>query len=240
MAVIKANVQEQFFVLKNDTARNKNLSLDAKGLILVMASRPPQWEFNKSQLMDECGIGRDRLNRIFRELVEHGYLYVEQTKGNQGKFENANYHFYTDPSNNPCGKPLTGNPSTDNPCNGKSAPIKERANNKQKQIKQINKYKDLDFWPLNFTDNQVEEFIRIRIANNGSKKITQRVVNALAKEFNDALGKGYTVDELLTEWEVRGWKSFKSEWVKPKQNQNGQFSDVTQRNIQNFAQVELK
>jgi hypothetical protein len=58
---------------------------------------------------------------------------------------------------------------------------------------------------------------RIRRLNKGGA-ISQRVVNSLAKEFAQAQTMGYSFDELLTEWEVRGWKSFKAEWVKPNQS----------------------
>ena len=38
--------------------------------------------------------------------------------------------------------------------------------------------------------------------------LAQRVVNALAKEFKDEVSWDYSIDDMLTEWEVRGWKSF--------------------------------
>ncbi len=140
MAVVKANVQEKYFVVTNETARNCNLSLEAKGLIMVMASRPVNWNFNKSQLMSESGIGRDKLNRIFKELISNGYLAVVQNHDEQGLFKNTDYHFFTDPDNNPAFIPLTEKPLTDNPYNGKSAPTKERVFTKERSLQneQIN------------------------------------------------------------------------------------------------------
>jgi hypothetical protein len=73
----------------------------------------------------------------------------------------------------------------------------------------------IDFSPFNASDDQIAEIKRIRRQNKGGA-ITQRVVNGLAKELTQGQTMGYTLDELLTEWEVRGWKSFKAEWVKPK------------------------
>ena len=70
----------------------------------------------------------------------------------------------------------------------------------------------VDFSILNMTDEQVKEVKRIRKANKGGL-ITQRVANGLAKEFNQAIVNGFNVDHLLTEWETRGWKSFKFEWM---------------------------
>jgi hypothetical protein len=73
----------------------------------------------------------------------------------------------------------------------------------------------LDFSQFDFTNNQIEDLKRIRKANKGTK-LTQRIVNAMAKEFKEASAKGYSFDELLTEWEVRGWKSFKADWITDK------------------------
>ena len=71
----------------------------------------------------------------------------------------------------------------------------------------------LDFSALGFTESQEKDLVRIRKANKGTK-LTQRIISALAKEFHEAANKGFTFDQLLTEWEVRGWKSFKAEWIK--------------------------
>lgn len=90
----------------------------------------------------------------------------------------------------------------------------------------------VDYSVLQMSDNELSELKRIRKANKGGK-ITQRVANELAKQFLQAAEMGYSFDESLTEWETRGWKSFKSEWMKPKQAGNG-LSAITQRNIQNL------
>ena len=83
----------------------------------------------------------------------------------------------------------------------------------------------VDFSILNMTDEQVKEVKRIRKANKGGS-ISQRTANGLAKEFNQARANGFSIEESLTEWDVRDWKSFKSEWMGNKyatyQQSNGQ------------------
>lgn len=81
--------------------------------------------------------------------------------------------------------------------------------------------KSLDFSVFaGIADNQIKEIERIRKANNTgkAKKLTQRVVNSLAKEFAKAFKIGYSIDDCLDEWETRSWKSFKAEWLTPKQH----------------------
>jgi hypothetical protein len=108
--------------------------------------------------------------------------------------------------------------------------------NNENNDKKVNK-KDstpaiaVDYSALQMTDNELAELKRIRKKSKGGA-LTQRVINGLAKEFNTAVDIGYSYDEILTEWETRGWKSFKAEWMKPKQSNNG-LSALTQKNIQN-------
>ncbi len=92
---------------------------------------------------------------------------------------------------------------------------------------------DIDFSPFGMSDYELTEVKRIRIKNKGGA-LTQRVVNGLSKEFHQAAALGYTFDELLTEWESRGWKSLKSEWFKPKTTAN--HSATTTQNINNIQE----
>lgn len=92
---------------------------------------------------------------------------------------------------------------------------KKKKEEGRKEIDVINTLNS-SFDALNITKDEALEITRIRKKNKGGA-ITQRVANALSKEFQLAINMGYSFDELLTEWEVRGWKSFKAEWIKPKQ-----------------------
>ena len=137
MAVIKANVQENYVVVTNSTAQDERLSLEARGMVLLMGSRPQGWKFNKTELMSNASIGRDKLNRLFKELANYGYLAIVQNHDDQGRFIDADYHFFTDPTQNPAFydvAPCTEKPYTAKPCNGKSAPIKERVFIKERSL----------------------------------------------------------------------------------------------------------
>jgi hypothetical protein len=93
--------------------------------------------------------------------------------------------------------------------------MKEGKEGKNVKKKQTVPSAPVDFSVFGMQPNHIDEIKRIRRKNKGGA-ITQRVANALAKEFHQASQLGYTFDELITEWEVRGWKSFKAEWIKPK------------------------
>ena len=70
----------------------------------------------------------------------------------------------------------------------------------------------VNFSVLNASDEQVSEMKRIRKENKGGK-MSQRVVDSLAKEFQKAAQMGYTFDTCLTEWDEAGWKSMKADWI---------------------------
>jgi len=85
----------------------------------------------------------------------------------------------------------------------------------------------IDYSILNLSHCYLDEIQRIRTKNASSAKtakMTQRIVNALAKEFGKSYALGFTIDQILDEWESRGWKSFKAEWMRP-DRQNGQVID---------------
>ena len=90
----------------------------------------------------------------------------------------------------------------------------------KKQVKDKAASPPVDFSTLGMSDYQLSEMKRIRKQNKGGP-LTQRVVNGLAKEFHEACSYGNTFDDVLTEWETRGWKSIKGEWFAPKPGRGG-------------------
>jgi hypothetical protein len=108
------------------------------------------------------------------------------------------------------------------PTKSEKVPLEEEVRSKNVEDKREEK-KDAapkvatDFSVMNMSDQEVAEVKRIRRANKGGA-ISQRVANELSKQFELANNLGFTIDQILTEWEVRGWKSFKSEWMPKPEN----------------------
>jgi len=84
-----------------------------------------------------------------------------------------------------------------------------------KNVKNEKNENKIDFSSLKMTNEQIQDLRKIRKRNKGNS-LTQRIVNALSKEFEQARLIGYTIEDVFTEIEVRSWKSFKSEWLTPK------------------------
>jgi uncharacterized protein YdaU (DUF1376 family) len=92
------------------------------------------------------------------------------------------------------------------------------------------------------SDEQILEVKRIRKANAKKPKdgdFSQRIANTIAGEFRKALVIGWTVEEILNEWETRKWVSFKSEWIEPKFS-NPSLETPEQTRRRNKAEVSRK
>jgi len=90
----------------------------------------------------------------------------------------------------------------------KNVIMEEGKNDKKKKVKP-----DVDFSVFDLSESDLAEVKRIRIKNKGGAIASQRVANGLSKEIKLALASGVSMDDLLTEWETAGWKSFKCEWL---------------------------
>ena len=76
----------------------------------------------------------------------------------------------------------------------------------------------VNYSSLRLTARHIEEIQRIRLKNCKTAKqakLTQRIINTLESEFNKSYAVGFTIDQILDEWETRGWQSFKADWMKP-------------------------
>lgn len=73
MAVIRNKRTKHYTVLGNDTLRQPNLTLKAKGLLAVMLSFPDDWSYNLTHVETQSLDGRDAHRAALRELIEAGY-----------------------------------------------------------------------------------------------------------------------------------------------------------------------
>lgn len=184
MPVIKSTLQTHYFIYPNSVAQSI-LSLESKGLIAYMSSKPDDWVFHKSVIMDECKIGRDKLNRLFGELELSGHLVLTQYHDEEGKFSRSETMFFVEPSNNPAFIPCTEKPLT----------VKPYTVNQPLQSKDINKVKnntnDFDiFWA--------------GYPKKTKKPAAQRSFNAALKKMEDPKGFAeFAIQDCLTRFEGR-------------------------------------
>lgn len=87
----------KFAQVSNDVCRNKDLSLKAKGLFLILASLPEDWVIHKTQLCNFSNGGKHETIKAFNELINVGLIIpVGRIRAN-GRFKNWDYIVYPEP-----------------------------------------------------------------------------------------------------------------------------------------------
>lgn len=98
MPVYKVNKDENFTVVSNVHLRDHRLTLKAKGLMTMVLSLSPDWNYSISGLAAICKEGTSAVKSALKELKDCGYLTVTKippTEGN-AKFDYL-YEFYEKP-----------------------------------------------------------------------------------------------------------------------------------------------
>lgn len=86
MAVIRVQKTENYTVMSNHHLRNKELSLKAKGLISLMLSLPPDWDYSVAGLVAICKESHTSVRSALKELEEQNYLVRERKNSEKGYF----------------------------------------------------------------------------------------------------------------------------------------------------------
>jgi hypothetical protein len=75
--IIKRRYTKSFVTLENRLVRDTKLSLDEHGMLHYLLSLPDDWEVSQAQCAKFWRIGRDKCNRIFRNLARYGWAQME-------------------------------------------------------------------------------------------------------------------------------------------------------------------
>ena len=89
--IFRGRHKSNFSALPNGIWEDQKLSIEAKGTLGYLLSRPPNWRVRVVQLGKKLMIGRDRLYRIINELIEAGYLQRQQERAG-GAFKKVDYY----------------------------------------------------------------------------------------------------------------------------------------------------
>ncbi len=95
MAIQKAKVSSNFTLIQNITIRDQSLTFEATGLLIFMLSLPEDWVIHKSWLQDQkLKCGRDKLNRLMKELIDAGYVVKKVKQKEDGKLDGVDWLVY--------------------------------------------------------------------------------------------------------------------------------------------------
>lgn len=91
MITIKKN-QRGFTQIDNYILNDTNLSMQAIGLFTYLWSKPNDWQYYKEEIMKRFNCGKEALNTALKLLENNGYIYTEQTKDANGRFNKLTWH----------------------------------------------------------------------------------------------------------------------------------------------------
>ena len=100
-AIFRVHKTKNYTTMSNHHLENKELPLKAKGLLSVILSLPPDWNYSVNGLTALSSDGRDATLAAIKTLKEFGYLSLEKERNSSGHFITI-YNVYEIPkSENP-------------------------------------------------------------------------------------------------------------------------------------------
>lgn len=113
--------------ISNTALRDNKLTLEATGFLARVMSLPEDWHFHRAWARREYDIGREKLDRIVRELADAGYVRYTQERKADGTMGDGVYLFTDEPGDFDDQTPLPEKPLSGEPDAGDPAPTNNLA-----------------------------------------------------------------------------------------------------------------
>lgn len=137
--IFRVEKNANYVVMSNHHLRNREMSLKAKGLLSLVLSLPPEWNYSLTGLCAICKESQTAMRSALKELENHGYLVRKRQKNSLGHFE-YEYIVYEMPHTE---NRYTDNQHTQSQHTEKRRQIsKEELNINKLNIDEVNKEKD--------------------------------------------------------------------------------------------------
>jgi hypothetical protein len=98
MTILRRRHNSNFTIVPNSIFEHPDLSIEAKGVLGYLLSRPPDWTIRLTHIGHVLGMGRDKTERIFHELREAGYVLRGEQRRTGGKWGPAEFDVWDDPN----------------------------------------------------------------------------------------------------------------------------------------------
>lgn len=99
MAVLKNKTQGNYTVVSQNIARDKDLSLTERGMLLTLLSLPDNWHLTIRGLSQILPDGKDKIANTLNSLIAKGYVTREQGRHGTGKFGTTDLEVHETPVN---------------------------------------------------------------------------------------------------------------------------------------------
>jgi hypothetical protein len=113
--IVRAPRRQRYVVVDQKLIDDERLSIAARGLLVLVLSKPDDWEVHVNDLRRRCQLGRDATYGLLNELKEVGYVrYFEKRLAN-GRVAGGAYRFYEQPEDAERATPLPDLPEAEKP-----------------------------------------------------------------------------------------------------------------------------
>ena len=92
----RSDHESNYMMINNELTRDSRLSLEARGLLVLMLSMSDDWNFSVKGLMSQTGLKRSIVIRMIKELKNAGYISQKREHGKGGTFTATTWHIYED------------------------------------------------------------------------------------------------------------------------------------------------
>ncbi len=138
MSIIKSKQASDYTVIPNKVFKS-GLSIEAIGLLSYFLSLPHDWVIYKTKLHTQLNMGREKLDRVFKELQDSGYVLSVKRQQDSGRFKHEHI-VYDKPYN---GEPQAVKPDTAFPCMADQPLLSKELTKETKQKKKKREKKEL-------------------------------------------------------------------------------------------------
>ena len=86
MAIVKSDLKGQYFIVGMDIARDQNMNLAERGMMLTLLSLPPEWRYSNEGMVHILPDGKQKVCNAMKSLIEKGYVKRIQSRSVGGAF----------------------------------------------------------------------------------------------------------------------------------------------------------
>ena len=97
MTKVVVRIEKDFTVVPNEIIRNKEMSCNAKMVLITMLSLPPEWDFSVNGLTSILKEGRDSVRKALLEIEKFGYITRNRERFSDGTLGIMIYTVYQYP-----------------------------------------------------------------------------------------------------------------------------------------------
>lgn len=99
--VFRVEKTANYTVMSNTHLKDRRLSYKSKGLLSVILSLPPDWDYTITGLSVIAADGIDSVKTAIKELEQYGYVSRTQLRDERGRMAQNEYRVYENPTDNP-------------------------------------------------------------------------------------------------------------------------------------------